>query len=209
MPLPSRADAAVLRVHSLALKKNDTVMLRPPSSDLPPFIGRVERVDPDGKAAPGELRGQPSLYLAWFYRPEEVNGGRREFHGAREVFLSDHRDWCHANSVEALCRVMSLQAYQESNVIQPNDFFCRFFYSASTATFRPDEVPVYCICDKPYNPDVFMVEVCGSSCAPNAGPALLFRSPPATRAAHNDSAERASTGSTRGACSCRRRKSSE
>ena len=83
------------------------------------------------------------------------------FHGEREVFVSDHRDWCHANSIEGSCRVLSLAEYQATQLIQPTDFFCRFFYSPTTRTFRPDEVPVYCLCNSPYNPDVFMVE-CGT-----------------------------------------------
>ncbi|XRB15760.1 chromatin remodeling protein EBS [Pseudoscourfieldia marina] len=164
---------------SMILHKHDTVLLRPPDDEndedesegggngepkQDSFIARIERIDRFGRVAAQtnpELKGEPAVYVSWFYRPEEVSGGRRVFHGEREVFVSDHRDWCHANSIEGSCRVLSLAEYQATQLIQPTDFFCRFFYSPTTRTFRPDEVPVYCLCNSPYNPDVFMVE-CGT-----------------------------------------------
>jgi hypothetical protein len=31
--------------------------------------------------------------VSWFYRPEEAHGGRKAFHGEKELFTSDHYDW--------------------------------------------------------------------------------------------------------------------
>ena len=34
------------------------------------------------------------------------------FHGQKELFKSEHCDWCFASTIESKCRVHSLQAYQ-------------------------------------------------------------------------------------------------
>ena len=38
------------------------------------------------------------------------------------------------------------------------DFFARFSYLAARGEFKPDRVPVYCLCEMPFNPDLFMIE---------------------------------------------------
>ena len=38
--------------------------------------------------------------LVWWYRPEEARGGRKQFHGEREVFKSHHTDVVHAVSLD-------------------------------------------------------------------------------------------------------------
>lgn len=34
------------------------------------------------------------------------------FHGQKELFKSEHTDWCFASTIESKCRVHSLQTYQ-------------------------------------------------------------------------------------------------
>ena len=39
----------------------------------------------------------------WWYRPEEARGGRKQFHGEREVFKSSHGDEVEAFSLDGKC----------------------------------------------------------------------------------------------------------
>ncbi len=96
--------------------------------------------------------------MAWFYRPEEAAGGRKAFHSVRELFRSDHRDWVVAASILGRCRVLDLRAYQALPAASETDFFYRFSYRAATSRFTPRRVPVFCVCEMPYNPDLLMLE---------------------------------------------------
>ncbi|GFP79585.1 hypothetical protein PHJA_000102000 [Phtheirospermum japonicum] len=95
--------------------------MRPSDSNKPPYVAKVEKIECDH-------RNNVKVRVRWYYRPEESNGGRRQFHGAKELFLSDHYD------------------VQE------------FEYKAATGGFTPDRVAVYCKCEMPYNPDDLMVQ---------------------------------------------------
>jgi hypothetical protein len=57
-------------------------------------IGRIQTIRQVG-SDPTEVY----LTLAWYYRPEEAVGGRKLFHGDKEVFLSDHEDEVHVRTV--------------------------------------------------------------------------------------------------------------
>ena len=129
----------------------DTVTLRPPSVDSNPFIARIHEVR---KTKSNALR----LYVSWFYRPEEARGGRKGFHGEKELFQSDHFDWVTQDAVNGKCNVHSLRDYQSLDQVKEFDFFTRFSYLAARGEFKPDRVPVYCRCEMPYNPDLFMIE---------------------------------------------------
>ncbi|KAK9821725.1 hypothetical protein WJX81_005807 [Elliptochloris bilobata] len=98
------------------------------------------------------------ILVAWFYRPEEAQGGRKQFHGEKELFKSEHLDWCLAVTIEGKCQVHSLRAYQALKKVELTDYFTRFTYKPTTHEFRPDRVPVYCVCELPYNPDAYMVQ---------------------------------------------------
>mmetsp|Transcript_2783 Transcript_2783/g.6962 ORF Transcript_2783/g.6962 Transcript_2783/m.6962 type:complete len:193 (-) Transcript_2783:51-629(-) len=117
----------------------------------PTYIGRIRAIDKhptEGKR----------VRVAWFYRPEECVGGRKVFHGERELFTSDHLDWCDVSTIDGACSVHSLRAYQDLTELTDEDFYSRFTYKPATNEFKPDRVPVYCVCEMPYNPDHFMVE---------------------------------------------------
>eukprot|EP00775_Hariotina_reticulata_P001335 gene1335-1678_t len=101
--------------------------------------------------------GDIQLHVNWFYRPEEAIGGRKAFHGEKELFLSDHQDYCSVKTVMSKCRVMSLSKYQELGHIGEHDYFARFTYKPAQRVFEPPKVPVFCTCELPYNPDKFMV----------------------------------------------------
>ncbi len=103
-------------------------------------------------------KNKVEVMVQWYYRPEDAIGGRKGFHGERELFLSDHKDWVAPDSINDKCQVHTLQQYQSLHVVSDADYFCRFSYNIKKAEYRPARVPVYCVCEMPYNPDRFMVE---------------------------------------------------
>ncbi|KAG7022847.1 Chromatin remodeling protein EBS [Cucurbita argyrosperma subsp. argyrosperma] len=129
----------------------DCVLMRPSDSDKPPYVARVEKIEADH-------RNNVKVRVRWYYRPEESIGGRRQFHGAKELFLSDHFDVQSAHTIEGKCTVHSFKNYTKLDNVGAEDYFCRFEYKAATGGFTPDRVAVYCKCEMPYNPDDLMVQ---------------------------------------------------
>ena len=138
----------------------DMVFLRPPGKS-PPFIGRLDALLPE----------QLSVVVTWVYRPEDLVCGRKAFHGAREVMISDHSDVVSAGSILGKCRVVSLREYQAvvarsggSGAKDPALFFTRFRYSAAKKVCTPRVVPAFCSCAMPYNPDSGPMCACTGGC---------------------------------------------
>jgi hypothetical protein len=118
-------------------KVGDCVLMRSSDSDNAPYVARVEGMESDG-------RGAVKVRVRWYYRPEEAKGGRRPFHGAKELFISDHYDMQSAHTIEGKCVVHSFKNYTKLDNVGPEDFYCRFDYRAATGAFSPDRVAVYC-----------------------------------------------------------------
>jgi len=118
--------------------------------DTVPFVAKIDQIK--------RLENDTQVRLLWYYRPEEAMGGRRPFHGKNELFLSDHFDWCSHRCVDSKCNIHTLRQYQELPQVTDRDYFSRFVYKAKQKRFKPDRVPVYCLCEMPYNPDLDMVE---------------------------------------------------
>jgi hypothetical protein len=78
------------------------------------------------------------VYVRRYYRSEKSIGGRRQFHGSKEVFLSDHYDLQSADTIEGKCMVHSFKGYTKLDAIGNDDFFCRFEYNSSTGSFNPN-----------------------------------------------------------------------
>uniref|UniRef100_A0A0D9XDD1 BAH domain-containing protein n=1 Tax=Leersia perrieri TaxID=77586 RepID=A0A0D9XDD1_9ORYZ len=144
-------DSYTIKGTTKVVRVGDCVLMRPSDSDNAPYVGRVEKLETDGK-------GGVRVRVRWYYRPEESKGGRRQFHGAKELFLSDHFDTQSAHTIEGKCVVHSFKNYTKLDNVGPEDFFCRFEYKAATGAFTPDRVAVYCKCEMPYNPDDLMVQ---------------------------------------------------
>jgi len=130
----------------------DCIQVRGEASAVP-FIGQIRDVE----ARSSGKRREVHVLVAWFYRPEEAQGGRKArpafavlparlqpggmggarraprrsagrpapvrmpltqrarrqaFHGEKELFKSEHLDWCMATTIEGRCQVHSLRAYQ-------------------------------------------------------------------------------------------------
>ena len=116
----------------------DNVIIRPAETERLPYVARIEKIE----------SGFPSVVdnvmvrLRWYYRPEESIGGRRQFHGSKEVFLSDHIDTQSADTIEGKCTIHTFKSYTKLENVEPDDYFCRFEYKASTGAFIPDKVAV-------------------------------------------------------------------
>ncbi|PWZ58803.1 Chromatin remodeling protein EBS [Zea mays] len=141
----------LMLLQCLCWEVGDCVLMRASDSDKQPYVARVEKMEADG-------RGSVRVQVRWYYRPEESKGGRRQFHGAKELFLSDHFDLQSAHTIEGKCVVHSFKNYTKLDNVGPEDFFSRFEYKAATGSFTPDRVAVYCKCEMPYNPDDLMVQ---------------------------------------------------
>ncbi|TYH90217.1 hypothetical protein ES332_A13G034900v1 [Gossypium tomentosum] len=134
------------------INAGDCVLMRPADQSNPQYVARIERIDADARG------GNVKVLARWYYRPEESIGGRRQFHGSKELFLSDHYDVQSADTIEGKCTVHSFKSYTKLDAVGNDDFFCRFEYNSSTGAFNPDRVAVYCKCEMPYNPDDLMVQ---------------------------------------------------
>ena len=142
-------DASRITIGSDAFQVSDAVLVKAP--------GTAERYV--GKICAFKRRGtRVEARLCWYYRPQETRGGRKRFHGVKELFSSDHYDWVDVNTIDAKCNVHPLKDYQELQAVGEGDFYARFLYRSSRGEFRPEAVPVFCACSEPYNPDRFMVE---------------------------------------------------
>lgn len=101
--------------------------------------------------------GDYRLSVTWFYRPEEVIGGRKVFHGEHEVFRSDHADEVEAGTILRKCAVVSLDKYQAMpRPIKEDVYFTRTFYDAKNRKFKPDKLPTFCVCKTPVSGQKFV-----------------------------------------------------
>ena len=104
-----------------------------------------------------QIKGE-EVKLQWYYKPEDVTGGRQTWHSDKELFESKTCDWNPIACLMGECNVYSLDKFEALDSISEMDYFSRFRYKPETGGFVPDTVPVYCICETPYNPDKPMVE---------------------------------------------------
>ncbi|KAK9169307.1 hypothetical protein Syun_001447 [Stephania yunnanensis] len=74
------------------------------------YVARVEKIEADA-------RGQVKVRVRWYYRPEESIGGRRQFHGSKEVFLSDHYDEQSVDTIDGKCVVHTFKSYTKLDAV--------------------------------------------------------------------------------------------
>ncbi|CAK9190588.1 unnamed protein product [Sphagnum troendelagicum] len=144
-------DSYTIKGTHKVVKVGDTVLMRSQEADKPPYVAKIEKIEADS-------RSNVKVRVRWYYRPEESLGGRRQFHGVKELFLSDHYDIQSADTIEGKCIVHTFKNYTKLDSVGSDDYFCRFEYKAATGGFTPDRVAVYCKCEMPYNPDDLMVQ---------------------------------------------------
>ncbi|KAG6754622.1 hypothetical protein POTOM_040414 [Populus tomentosa] len=144
-------DSYTIRGTTKVVRVGDCVLMRPSDTGRPSYVAKIEAIEADS-------RNNVKVRVRWYYRPEESLGGRRQFHGAKELFLSDHYDVQSAHTIEGKCIVHSFKNYTKLENVGAEDYYCRFEYKAATGGFTPDRVAVYCKCEMPYNPDDLMVQ---------------------------------------------------
>ncbi|GMH23755.1 hypothetical protein Nepgr_025598 [Nepenthes gracilis] len=149
-------DSYTIKAINTTINIGDCVLMRPAESSKPSYVASVEKIE-------AGARGNVTVHVRWYNRPEETTGGQRKFHGSTELFLSDHYDIQSADTIEGKCIVHSFKSYMKLDAVGTDDFICRFEYSFSTGAFTPDRVAVYCNCEMPYNPDDLMVQCEGCS----------------------------------------------
>ena len=66
---------------------------------------------------------------------QEIQGGRREYHGKDEVLASKHEDKVHVQCVNGPCKMLTFEEYLEQRANNEEEmFYTREFYDAATAT---------------------------------------------------------------------------
>nr|GEW59200.1 chromatin remodeling protein EBS-like [Tanacetum cinerariifolium] len=117
-------DSYTIRGTDKIIRPGDCVLMRPSDFDKPPYVARVEKLEADH-------RNNVKVKARWYYRPEESISGRRQFHGVKELFLSDHYDMQSAYTIEGKCIVHSFKNYKKLDNVGTEDYFCRFEYKAA------------------------------------------------------------------------------
>ncbi|XP_022971449.1 chromatin remodeling protein SHL isoform X3 [Cucurbita maxima] len=145
-------DSYTVKRINKTIKAGDCVLMRPSEPSKPSYVAKIEKIEADSRGA------NVKVHVRWYYRPEESIGGRRQFHGSKELFLSDHYDVQSADTIEGKCTVHTFKNYTKLDAVGNEDYFSRFDYNSATGAFTPDRVAVYCKCEMPYNPDDLMVQ---------------------------------------------------
>lgn len=142
-----------LKGSDVVIKPRGTVLLKAPDSSKSPYVARVEAIE-----AAGSRGTNVRVKVRWYYWPEDSIIGRQAFHGAKEVFLSGHQDVQSVDAIEGKCNVYSFPKYTKLDVVNDEDYFCRFEYNEVTGKLVPDTISVYCKCWMPCNPDDLMIQ---------------------------------------------------
>ena len=109
---------------------NDCVLIRSSNPERHPHdVARVQRLEIVNKL-------NVNVHIRWYYWPEDLEEGRLWFHGDKELFLSDHSDVQSVHTIAGICKVHSLQVYENLKNVKEEDFFYRFMYMASKQCFE-------------------------------------------------------------------------
>ncbi|KAI9835208.1 MAG: hypothetical protein M1819_002578 [Sarea resinae] len=102
-----------------------------------------------------KARDQQHVYLRvfWAYWPEELPGGRKEYHGSDELVLSNHMEIVDAMTVTGKAPVSHLIENDEENVIE--GLYWRQTYNVLSQ--KLSSVRRHCICKGYYNPDKMLI----------------------------------------------------
>lgn len=111
------------------------MVMKSSEPDNRPYIARVKNFGTDSE-------GNPMVRVRWYYWPEEATGGRKQFHGAKELFWSDHCDTQSTRTIEGKCIVHSLKDYTRLEAVGVEDYYSRFNYIADTKIFPHNNVSV-------------------------------------------------------------------
>ncbi|GJT21624.1 chromatin remodeling protein SHL-like protein isoform X2 [Tanacetum coccineum] len=111
--------------------------MRSPDESKPSYIAKVVEIYENNI-----IHHHVTVRVQWYYWPEEVVGGRRKFHGVKEVFISDHFDVQSVDTIEGTCRVYGFKGYTKLDRVGDDEYFCRFEYASGKGEFIPDSVVI-------------------------------------------------------------------
>lgn len=135
------SDERVKRGHSVLVSKSGE------EGVYPALVGDIHYEDNDKR-----------VVVKRYYTPEETIGGRRSFHGKKELIATDHLESVSARSIQRKCFVHSLFKYTRLKHVGTYDYFSRFEYQIGGGWLAPQLVDVFCKCLMPFNPDQFMLK---------------------------------------------------
>ncbi|XP_047314042.1 chromatin remodeling protein EBS-like, partial [Impatiens glandulifera] len=150
-PVKRNLDSYTISDTNTVVKPGDNVLLRSPESNTTPYVAKIKKIQIDNG-------NDVTVQVRWYYRPSDSIGGRKQFHGEKELFLSDHYDIQSAYTIQGKCMVHSLKNYTQLENAGAEDYYCRFEYKAANGLVLPSRVVVYCKCKLPENPDLLMVQ---------------------------------------------------
>ncbi|KAF5180139.1 Chromatin remodeling protein ebs [Thalictrum thalictroides] len=86
--------------------------------------------------------GQVKVHVCKYYKPEETSSwGKRSFHGAKELVISDHTVIESVDEIEGKCIVHTLEDYRKLKPVATEDYYCRFAYNITTDTITMRSEP--------------------------------------------------------------------
>ncbi|PWA99854.1 bromo adjacent homology (BAH) domain, Zinc finger, RING/FYVE/PHD-type [Artemisia annua] len=131
------------------VKRGDSVLVSksPEEGVYPALVGDINYEDND-----------KIVVVERYYSPEQTLGGRRSFHGNKELIATDHLESISSRSIQRKCFVHSFFTYTRLKHVGPYDYFSRFHYMIGGGWLTPDPVDVFCKCLMPFNPDQFMLK---------------------------------------------------
>lgn len=109
------------------------MLLKSPKPDEPPYVARVDKLESQYKRN-GEV--EVKVRVQWYYKPEDTSQGRKDYHGTKELFLSDHYDTQTVDCIIGKCTVHSFKDYVKLGNVGDQDFYSRFEYNAKTEELK-------------------------------------------------------------------------
>ncbi|OCK77517.1 hypothetical protein K432DRAFT_304029 [Lepidopterella palustris CBS 459.81] len=145
---------------------NDIVFIRSSDEDDPgpdaPIKGWVARVL--------EVRAgdEQHVYLRiyWLYRPEDLPGGRKPYHGRNELIASNDMQIVDATTVNAKANVKHwVEEDDKSELMDGDQLFWRQTYNIRPKNNEtPLSLPKHCIDQVPCNPDRLLIQCSNPKC---------------------------------------------
>ncbi|KAH7025381.1 hypothetical protein B0J12DRAFT_585311 [Macrophomina phaseolina] len=141
----------------------DTVFVKPDDSEavdapLPNWVAKVLEVRAASEA-------HVFLRVFWMYRPEDIPGGRRPYHGRNEVIASNTMQVIDALTVNGKASVRHWTEDDNDEILDGDQLFWRqtFDCPSGTGTGVLSSLRKHCIDEAPFNPDTLLVhcDSCG------------------------------------------------
>lgn len=111
------------------------MLLKAPDGEGP-YVAKAVKITSDRAGKNVRIAG------AWYYRPEDTKLGRRNFHGAKELFRSEHVDIQLPESIEGKCKVHTFKKYVDLKEVEETDYFYRMEYDPNTEAFNVKRLEV-------------------------------------------------------------------